>query len=260
MASNIFERLRTSFMNGGPDHTHSTKGEEKPDALSRYFGGNERKNQPFISGYWQLWISPPGNIFGETKSDVSQWLHSSAEGFTPPTRTLNKADLPGQGGVGSSFVTGQTLTRSFTVTFREFMNLPILNIFELWTSIIDSYTGVSPVNGSNWLPSIYKGSAFVIATKPTQSLEGKYLEASDIEQAFYFHGVFPESAPYDSLGQDIATNDFAQHSISFSFDGWPLTKAEPDVVKQALTLLNEKSYFDGTYTPYQKSVTSTTVD
>jgi len=253
MAQDVFTRLRTSFSSGSGG-TLAAVGQEKPDSLTRFFGGNERLNIPYISGYWQLLITPPEIIFTTTQLDSVTWLHTAAEGFTPPSRTLNKADLPGQGGLGSSFVTGQTLNRTFSVTFREYGNLPIFSIFDLWTSIIDPYTGVSPVSGSSWLPATYKGNAFVILTKPTQSLEGQAMAEWDIEQVYYFTGVFPETAPHDSFGSDIATNDFAQHNVSFSFDGWPLTKANSEVVEAAIGALSNATYYDNTYAPYANSV------
>jgi hypothetical protein len=261
MASSIFERLRDSFDKGITGPAKGTGTSPMPDLMSRSFGGNQRTGHPYVSGYWQIVLIPPKKIFDTHVETVQTWLTSAAEGFTPPTRTLNKADLPGQGGLGSSFITGQTLTRTFTVTFREYRDLPILTIFDLWTSAIDAHTGVSPLAGVDWNPSSYKGSCFVINTKPTQSLSGTGLVSTDIEQVYYFHGVFPESAPHDTFGQDIATNDVVQHSISFSFDGWPLTKEDPEVVNQALTYFSNAdkgSVFDTTYNPYLKSVTSTT--
>jgi hypothetical protein len=251
MAGSIFERLRASFNDG-----EALSSSEKPDALSRYFGGNERKNQPYISGYWQFLVRLPSAIFSTDKTKYESWFHSAAEGFTPPTRTLNKADLPGQGGIGSSFITGQTLTRTFTVTFREYKELPILTSLELWTSVIDAYTGVSPLSAAQWMPSSYKGSAFVILTKPVQSFQGAEFKKEDIEQIYYFEGVFPESAPHDTFGQDIATNDFIQHSVSFSFDGWPLTKADPDVITAAISALSGKTYYN-TFTGFETRINST---
>lgn len=254
MAANIFQRLRSSYSN--PESGVLAINDEKPDALSRYFGGNQRQNQPYISGYWQFLVRLPSVIFGSEVTKAEEWLHSAAEGFTPPSRTLNKADLPGQGGVGSSFITGQTLTRTFTVTFREYKELPILTALELWTSILDPYTGVSPVEAKLWVPSSYKGSAFAILTKPTQSQEGATLKPEDIEQVYYFEGVFPESAPHDTFGQDISTNDFIQHSVSFSFDGWPLSKVDAKVVSAAIAALSGRSYYN-TFLNYESRVDST---
>jgi len=250
----IFERCRNAY-DTGVGGILPAKGDEKPNVLTRYFGGRNRQNHPFVSGYWQFFIMPPEKIFTSTlSSDVQSWINTSAEGFTPPTRTLNKADLPGQGGVGSSFITGQTLTRTFTVTFREYKNLPILSIFELWTSIIDPYVGVSPLSAADWVPSSYKGSAFAIITKPTQSKDGTPINATDIEELYYFDGVFPESAPHDTMGQDINANDIIQHSVPFSFDGWPLTKTDEKTVQYCLSVINNLIYYDTYIKAYENQI------
>jgi len=255
MAQDVFTRMRTSFSSGSGG-TLKAVGDEKPDPLSRFFGGSQRKNHPYVSGYWQVLMTPPSRIFDSDQAESISWLHTAAEGFTPPTRNINKADLPGQGGMGSSYVTGQTLNRTFSITFREYRDLPLLTIFETWTSVIDAYTGVSPVSGTEWIPKSYKGTCFVIYTKPTQSLGGRAIAAEDIEQVYYFTGVFPETAPEDTLGQDISTNDVVQHSISFSFDGWPLTKSEPEVVSAAVTAFSQYMYYDQTYLPYLTNVSA----
>jgi hypothetical protein len=258
MGTNIFDRLKNSYTGAGK--TRSAHGDDKPRNLTRYFGGHNRLNHPFVSGYWQLIMLPPDAIFqGDMEKFATDWWFSTAEGFTPPSRTLNKADVPGQGGLASSFVTGQTLTRTFTITFREYQNLPILNLIQLWCSVIDPYTGVSPLAGDSWLPVNYKGSAFVVLTKPTHSEDGVDLVSDDLEQVFYFHGVFPEMPPWDTLAQDISANDVIQHNVTFSFDGWPLTKAEAEVVDQAISLMAGKKYYNETYANYVGDVTSTAV-
>lgn len=250
MASNtIMTRLGTSIGN--------STGLDKPNTLTRYFGGHNRQNHPFVSGYWQLYISPPVRIFQGVHSDAINWFHSTCEGFTPPSRTLNKADVPGQGGLGSSFVTGQTLTRTFSITLREYKDLPMSQMIHLWTSVIDAYTGVSEFNGKEWLASSYKGSAFVILTKPTGSFADSPLTADDFEEVFYFHGVWPENDPYDALGTDISANDVVQLNTSFSFDGFPLTKSDEGVVDKAVTLLSNLKYMN-TYNKYLNDVTSAT--
>lgn len=230
---------------------------EKPDVMTRYMGGHNRKNHPFVSGYWQLYLNPPTRIFGDKHAEAIEWFHSTCEGFTPPSRSLNKADVPGQGGLGSSYITGQTLTRTFSVTFREYSNLPILSLFELWTSVIDPYTGVSELSGTEWLASSYKGSAFAILTKPTGAFGNNSLAADDIEQVFFFHGVWPENPPHDTLASDISGNDVAQHNLTFSFDGFPLTRADVGVREAAIRLLSSRKYM-ATYDKYLKDINSST--
>jgi len=233
MADNIFTRLQGKL----------GKDDETPQKLTRYIGGSERKNHPFVTGYWQFFVEFPDKIFKDKKIEGQTWFHSAAEGFTPPSRTLNKADVPGQGGLGASFVVGQTLNRTFTVTFREYRNVPILTLAELWCSVIDPYMGVSPLKGEEWLPSSYKGIACAILTRPVHA-DADSITRDDIEQVFYFDGVFPEAPPYETFAADISGNDLLQHSITFSFDGWPLTRADETALKYAETKLKdvEKGY------------------
>ena len=232
---------------------------EKPNYLTRYFGGHNRNNHPFVNGYWQLWLSPPTRIFNSSiHSQAIEWFHATCEGFTPPSRNLNKADIPGQGGLGSSYVTGQTLNRTFSITFREYRDMPLMQLFELWTSVIDPYVGVSEVNGSDWKAKVYKGSAFVVFTKPVGAYEANEIRKQDIEEVYYFHGVWPENPPHDAMATDISANDVVQYSINFSFDGFPLTKVDPNVVSQAQSLLSGWQYLKHTYQPYVADVTSRT--
>ena len=249
MADNIFERLKKNLTQTTGDSTTEAAG--TPEKLTRYIGGSERNNHPFVTGYWQFFIFPPEKIFTDaaTAKEAGKWMHSTAEGFTPPSRTLNKADVPGQGGLGASFVTGQTLNRTFTVTFREYRNVPILTATELWCSVIDPYMGVSPLKGDEWLPKNYKGTAVAILTRPVQADGDGAATESDIEQIFYFDGVFPEAPPYETFASDISGNDLLQHSITFSFDGWPLTRVDKAAMDKAMDLLNFSRYKE-TYDSY----------
>lgn len=245
-SANIFTKLGAQF-------EIENTGKDRPDALTRYMGGQTRQNHPYVSGYWQFFVNVPPLIFPDNvDGDIAQWLHSTAEGFTPPSRTLNKADVPGQGGLGSSWVTGQTLTRTFTVTFREYQNLPMFGIINRWCSIIDPYTGVAPIDGDAWIPTSYKGSAYAILTKPVGGdLVGR-VDDSMIEQVWAFSGIFPEGDGGDAFATDIATNDVAQLSITFSFDGWPLTKADAGTKVAALAHLNKK--YGQTYTTIKAGI------
>ena len=237
----------------------------KPNNLSRFYGGHSRTSHPYINGYWQFLVSPPCKLFdkiakGSDNTLAAQWFHATAEGFTPPSRNLNKVDLPAQGGVGSSWVSGQSLMRTFSITHREYRDLALGKLIELWTSIIIPHIGVSELAGYDWEGSSYKGEAFVILTKPTghgrdssttcATNLGKWkLEPEDIEEVFYFDGVWPENTPVDSLAQDISSNDIVQYTVNYSFDGWYLNKSDDDVVKAAIDALNNWSYQE-TYDTY----------
>ena len=255
-----------------------------PQYLSRYHGGHRRDNHPYASGYWYFIINPPERLFGDhnmgtngtgagytskTLEKARDWMHCTAEGFTPPNRTVTKADVPGMGGMASSYITGQEITQTFSVTFREYQELPIFNILQTWTSMLDPNTGVSPLAGDEYIPANYKGSAFVALCKPTigtritNSASGStgfpstHLKKEDIEQVFFFDGVWPESAPWDSLSSDIATNDVLQLSVSFSFDGFPLLKDSPGVVDEFISLMQDLN-IGSTYEHYQQGIDKAT--
>jgi len=228
-------------------------GSGSPTVINRYAGGHSRLNQPYISGYWYLIMQPPVALLGTSHINAATWLHATAESFTPPTKTVTKADVPAMGGVASSFVAGQELSRTFTVAFREWQGLPIMNTMQAWTNAIDARSGVSPL--LNFNPSEYKGAAYVALCKPTITRAGAgttpgLITRNDIEQLFYFEGVFPETLPYDSLTSDIATNDSAQLSVTFSFDGWPATADNVLVLEKFESLAKTNQINDATITSH----------
>lgn len=262
---------------------------DRPREMNRYMGGHRRNNHPFISGYWYILIEPPQRLFidegsmvtysgikedGEAGSgykngsaaafETSRWLHSTAESFTPPSRTMTKVDIPALGGVGSSYIAGQQLTRTFSTTFREYQDTPIMNAISRWTSTIDHHYGVSPLKGNEYIPANYKGAAWVFLCKPTVSGIGGAstgprtaytptnefsIGAKDVEQFFFFEGVFPEGAPYDAFNSDINTNDGIQLNVTWSFDGWPYGREHEYAFRTGLTKLNDiyAFNFEGTH-------------
>jgi hypothetical protein len=248
MSDNIMTRGLANF--DGPKDGTKTIGADMPHRLNRYMGGHYRKNHPFISGYWYLVILPPKGIFsGANSVDMARnWMHSTAESFTPPSKTLTKVDVPGMGGMASSYVAGQEINREFSCTFREYQNLPISTAIRTWASIIDTHLGRSPLN--NFSPDQYKGSCYAILCKPTvgDKTEMNVLSADHIEQVYYMEGVFPTTVPDDAMSADISTNDVAQLSVSFSFDGGYFTKENPSVVESALAALNAVNDLNGSIT------------
>lgn len=222
MAQDILQRLVTQFNDAD---TGGGK-RETPDLVTRDIGGQFRHNQPYISGYFQTLFSLPDGLFESDGEAAQNWLQSTVEGFTPHTQTINKVDVAGQGQIGSSFVGSVTTTREFTMTFREYQNMPILYVVRKWAAIFDPHTGVSPLRGADFIPSKYKGSVCVIQTKPVKARE-EALEAADIEELYIYQGVFPTTIPVDTAAaSDITGNDTVQLSVTFSFDGAPLTSAE----------------------------------
>jgi hypothetical protein len=231
--------------------------DDRPREVNRYMGGHRRFNHPYVNGYWYLLIEPPQFLFdrgsNETQTEVtegtggrngikafetSRWLHSTAEGFTPPTRTLTKVDVPGMGGMGSSFVAGQQLTRTFSTTHREYQNTTVFNSINLWTSVMDHHYGLSPMMGNEYIPANYKGSAYVFLCKPTIGGVHTGIESIDVEQFYFFEGVFPEGSPFDAFNSDINTNDVVQLNVTWSFDGWPYGREHKGHFEKGIELLS----------------------
>lgn len=244
-STTIISRLATRFSN-------AIKDRDKPDFLTRDIGGHWRNNQPFISGYFQVVFGLPEMLFtsSDAAATASKWLHSTAEGFTPHTQTITKVDLMGQGQIGSSYVANVITTREFVVTFREYQNMPILNIIRRWASVFDPFTGVSPLKGNHFIPLNYKGWCAVAITKPVRS-EDKDLAPEDLEECYIYQGVFPTNIPVDAASaSDITNNATVQLSVTFSFDGAPLTSSEPGVTDTVINLLKSLRYMgiaDSTY-------------
>jgi len=227
--------------------TKLSYGHDRPHTLNRYAGGHNRNSQPFISGYWYLYLQPPQALFGDAAavSEAVKWFHSTAESFTPPSKTVTKVDVPGMGGVASSFAAGQELSRTFTVAFREHQDMPIMKSLNQWTNVIDAKTGMSPL--AMHVPWEYKGMCLAALARPGVGVgPGVHKRPSieQIDQLFLFEGVFPETLPYDTFNADIATNDTVQASVTFSFDGWPLTIENAAAVKQYEALFDSSGFSD----------------
>jgi hypothetical protein len=200
---------------------------ETPDTLNRFMGGRVRNNQPFISGYHQVYFNLPNGIFGGEETNAVKWLMSTCEGFTPHSSNINFVDVNGIGQLGASFPASRTYNREFTLTFREYREFPILNIFRTWNGLFDPHTGITSVEHDQYIPSFYKGSVWVGVLKPTASVgSGRFIELEDLEEVYFYDGVFPTLVPDDTAtASDQATNDSVQLSITFKFDGAPLDKS-----------------------------------
>ena len=194
-----------------------------PDNLTRDIGGFNRTNQPFISGYFQVIFHLPEKLFSRS-DDAIKWLHSACEGHTGPNQTIDKVDVMGQGKIGSSFAASTTITREFTLTMREYQNVPVLNTIRTWAAMFNPHIGVSPLSGADIVPINYKGLCYVIQTKPSMGNDDHVFNKDNIEEIWAYDGVFPTTVPLDTVSAaDINTNDVVQHSVTFSFDGFPLT-------------------------------------
>ena len=255
MSNNIIERLGNRFKDfagGSSDNTRET-----PDMMTRDIGGDFRENQPFISGYHQIIVMPPPTLFGEYIAQSAQWLHSTCESFTPHSVTPNMVDVMGIGQIGSSFVASKTITREFTTAHREYQFLPIMNIIDMWHSLFDEHVGVSPLKGLDFIPINYKGKVVVYQLKPVGAYDkDRNIIETDLEEFYVYQGVYPKTNPRDTIGAaDQAANDTVQLSVTWSFDGAPLTMKDKAAVTQAINLLNDKHYFP-TYELYNDQFTA----
>lgn len=249
MSDSYVERINTSF--------NTILKYDKPAPYTRFEGGHNVKTSPFVSGYWYFLIEPPTNnkLFSDSnRKSIIEVLHGAAESFTPPTRTINKGELSGFGGVKKYIVLNQTISSSFTINFLEFSKMPIRKALKMWTAINN------PNYGFN-VTDIYKGRAFVLLCKPTWSMLSStaYVHGSDIpftkddiEELFYFEGVFPESDGSDSLQTDISMNDKVSYSIPFSFDSHNFGLENSDIVTDCISKFREciGSYKQEMYNPF----------
>lgn len=215
-----------------------------PMQMTKYMGGQNRLNQPFINGYHQILVDLPEMLFTATNTtNVAKWLSSTCEGFTPHSTTLNFVDIMGAGQVGSSFPSSRTVNREFTLTFREYRSQPLLNIFRTWHALFDIHLGISTLKANDFVPKNYKGSITVAILKPTASGSNGILTSDDIEEIYMYEGVVPTICPDDTVNSiDHATNDSIQMSVSFKFDGAPLDKSYPNLIKNFISLMGDSSY------------------
>ena len=171
-------------------------------------------------------------------------------------QTLNVVDIVGQGQVGSSFVTSVTTTREFTITFREYQNMPVLNVIRQWAAIFDPFTGVSPLKGNEFIPVNYKGWCVVMQTKPVNSQDSNFA-VEDVEECYIYQGVQVTNIPVDTAAaSDVTANDTVQLSATFRFDGAPMTSGEVGVTENVVSLFNDLRYLgseDSTFEQYLRN-------
>ncbi|MEO5348946.1 MAG: hypothetical protein H7836_04810 [Magnetococcus sp. YQC-3] len=70
-------------------------------------------------------------------------------------------------------------------------------------------------------------------------------------------GVVPKTIPDDAFSTDISTNDVAQLSVTFGFDGGFFTKESKGVVDRAILLMKQMSKnADGSSNSYTGTMAS----
>ena len=220
------------------------------DVGTRYYGGSNKKEHSFVKGYFQAFFELPPAISASGSRDVMDnnaiILTASATGFTPHgDRTLNKTDIIGQGNVGSSYVSGHTVARTFSLNFNEKYRSPVWKVFRKWSSaIIDPYTGLS--NLTTFEGSSYKGRCLVVETMPVRldPTADDSVYKRNIIRVFYYDGVFPETDPSSIFDSNVQSPDAnLEINMSFSFDGQPLDDTNEETLNKAITFMkNAKLY------------------
>jgi hypothetical protein len=252
--ANTFQKYRMS-------HGALSDASDIPNATTRFAGGKGFSQQWYTGGNFYVILQPPDHIFqgsdvapaagramadldrghGSNSSVFEQWTMATCESFTPHSVTPGIVEHVGLGGLKSNFYNGRNdVNNEFSLAFREWQNLPLIQSIMLWASYNNAYYGITSVDGDQFNPSHYKGDAFIICTKPTVSGQMKELTEQDIDQVYYYDGVMPKNVPLDSFNQDITTSETVQISVQFSFDGYPMDKSERCVVERALEEFNNR--------------------
>lgn len=197
--------------------------DNSPDTYTRNYIASEKNRQryaPYISGYWYLALIPPKELLNDNEDLVQKYVkafNASAESYSPPSRNITKQEVVGFGGIKKFLATSQEFSNSFSVTFREHGNMEIFGLLSHWSGLIHPFTGKHN--------KVYKGQCVIILAKPTFSGNLK-LDKPDVEEIFYFDGVFPESQPIDKFDSNIESLETKTIDITFNFDASFMTKVE----------------------------------
>ena len=232
-----------------------------------YLGGSQRtvSDHPYVKGYFYVFFGFPAKIFdsatGISADNARKYLLTSAEMFTPPgDRQINTGDVQGMGGIGASFITGQTIAREFSVQYKDYWGSPVFRVHKAWTNYINPYLGVSSI-ASKFAPNEYKGVCMVIQTKPIARKVGENSEkdwtADDIIKVHLFDGVQCLTDFNSIYDANIADNSFVKPTAQYKFDGYPMDETNADVLNKAVDILNNASLFTDTNTLYKTLATGT---
>jgi hypothetical protein len=226
---------------------------------------------PYVKGYFYVYFKFPQIVLnrittGNTTSNdkLSNILLALCENYTPAgDRQIKYEDVIGLGDVGSSYITGQTIDRNFSLMYRDLWGSPVLKIHRAWSSIIDPIFGGLVRNTDdkeqiNFLPSSYKGSVIVIQTKPIAIFENTTktkITNDDIVKVDLYTGVFPTTDLSSVYDANITDNSIVRPTITYRFDGSKYDESyDPSLISTALTLLKEKIITDSNvYNPDPKN-------
>ena len=226
-------------------------------APSRYLGGSGQDVHPYVKGYFYVWFKFPPLITSTDQEEANNTLLTLSEGFTPPgDRQLKTEDVQGLGGLDSTFITGQTLDRSFSIQYKDLWGAPVFRIHRAWSNIIKPHLGLADRKAGveKFIPTEYKGRCIVIQTKPIITSNGKEspigtlttdsnaFKSTDIIKVDLFDGVIPTvdlSSVYDS---NISDNSIVKPSVQYRFDGAKYDETDEGVLTLATSILNKNVY------------------
>ena len=215
---------------------------------------------PYVKGYFYIYFKFPDIVTqrintkdGKGDNDtISNIMLALCESYTPNgDRQIKYEDVVGLGDIGSSFITGQTIDRNFSLMYRDLWGSPILKIHRAWTSIIDPIYGglLKDKNDSNnteeidFLPKNYKGKVIIIQTKPIAIYadNAKSVSKSDIVKVDLYTGVFPTTDLSSMYDANITDNSIVRPTVTYRFDGNKYDESyDPSLIGTAQSLLTGK--------------------
>jgi len=253
---------------------NSNRNDQHAPDINRYLGGFGRQedSHPFVKGYFYVYFNLPSSLFTDGDKNVDNlmpkkavaqtYMLSAAEGFTPPgDRQLKYEDVQGMGGVDASFITGQTIDRSFSIQYRDYWGAPIFRAHRQWSSYLNPYYGGVAINtftnsaqGTMFSANEYKGTCMIIQTKPItpkgpSSAYAHTFKEADIIKVDFFDGVFPVTDLKSAYDSNITDNTIARPTVQYRFDGFPLDETNSMVAASALHLLNTMDYSNPNASP-----------
>ena len=189
----------------------------------RNFGGtsNNFVADPYLSGYhFTSWYMPNSKAFGSfitggaTKPDdakIPSLFDACCLSVTTPGGRLNKTEIQGLGGTKWSVPTNVDYDTSFSCKFLEFNGLPIFKTISAWVRYIrDNKTGTTFVQNKDATEkNNYSATVLYWTTRP---------DATTVEFAACYSGVFPLKDPQELFQSDVASIEKVELDIEFNVD------------------------------------------
>lgn len=197
--------------------------------FTRKFGTHTAPVEPYITGYhFCEWVKLPNALSDSTLyegkeplklADIKSLLNGLTYSVNVPSRTINKTEIVGLGGVKWTAPTSQDEDTNISCRYLETVDLPIKRIMHAWTTLLrNNLTGTSYIE-SRYDKSQYSGAMYYWTVTPG---------GRDVQFYACYTGLWPTKDPNDSFSHDVAANDKLEIDIDYSFDqafysSWVLT-------------------------------------